>query len=150
MDIIKFFTSFLQENSIGYESTETSLAFSNSGKNYLLIIDSSDQDYYRLTLPKLGIPERIPPNKLNEILIKLTSDFKVGKVVKINNNGTDEIWLSYEQLLIGNSMNDCSYIFSRSMKILSEMLDDYRGTVAPYLESELDDTNKTMEIPHGE
>ncbi len=136
MDILKFFTAFLKENNIEYNQTEKTVSFSNNGKNFLLIIDASDENYFRLTLPKLGTPERISPNYLKEIFLDITSKFKVGKVVKIENDGTDEFWLSCEQLLIGNSMDEFSYIFSRSMKILSEMLDDYRKLIRPYIEIE--------------
>lgn len=150
MDIIKFFTAFLRENSIQYNQTENSVSFSNNGKNYLLIIDANDENYFRLTLPKLGIPERIPPNNLKDIFLNLTSKFKVGKVVKIENDGADEFWLSCEQLLIGNSMDDCSYIFSRSIKILSEMLDDYRKFIRPYLESEQNNNTTNFESSRAE
>ena len=150
MDILKFFTAFLKENNIQYNQTNHSVAFSNDGKNYLLINDATDENYFRLTLPKLGIPKKISPNNLKDIFLDLTSKFKVGKVVKIENNGTNEFWLSCEQLLIGNSMDDCSYIFSRSMKILSEMLDDYRNSIRPYLESEPNRNSTNIESSRAE
>lgn len=151
MDFYKFFISFLQENNFQYIQTDQSVAFSNNGKNYLLIIDKADQDYYRLTLPKLGVPEKIQTDKLNDLFIKITSEFKVGKVIKITNNGLIEYWLSYEQLLRGTGMDDCSYVFSRSIKILSEMLDYYRILIQTYIEEESNPLpSKNIEPPQVE
>lgn len=130
MEIQQAFELFLQDNNISYEKHENEFFFSIEGNNYMLLLDDEDSDYYRLTLPKVGVPSNISQERLNEILVRLTSEFKVAKVVNTGNAG---IWLSYEQILRCGNMNDCSYIFSRSIKILSEMFDRYKELIGTLL-----------------
>lgn len=126
MEISKTFEGFLIDNNITYNKIEAGIFFSHQRKNYVLLLDSMDIDYYRLTLPKIEVPERLSKEKLNEILLKLTSEFKVAKAIDTGEGG---IWFSYEQILRSESVSDYIYVFSRSIKILSEMLNKYSGCV---------------------
>ena len=130
MEISKTFEGFLIDNNITYNKIEAGIFFSHEQKNFLLLLDSMDVVYYRLTLPKIEVPERLNKEKLNEILLQLTSEFKVAKAIDTGEGG---IWFSYEQILCGESVIDYNYVFSRSIKILSEMLDKYSVYVIDYL-----------------
>lgn len=122
MEISKTFESFLIDNNITYNKAGTGIFFSRENKNFLMLLDPMDTDYYRLTLPKIEVPEGIDKEKINDILIRVTSEFKVAKAI---NTGEGGIWFSYEQILRGESASDYIYVFSRSIKILSEMMDKY-------------------------
>lgn len=130
MEISKTFEGFLIDNNISYNKIDTGIFFSHEKKNFLLLLDSMDTDYYRLTLPKVEVPEGISKEQLNVILVRLTSEFKVAKAIDTNEGG---IWFSYEQILRGEQKGDYTYVFSRSIKILSEMLDKYSEYVLELL-----------------
>lgn len=119
---MKSFEFFLNRNDIQYQKKDNSISFAYDNKNFLLLLDSKDPNYYRLTLPKVGVGN-IEKNELNNILIRLTSEYKVGKTVDTIDEG---IWFSYEQLLMSEKTEDCEYVFSRSIAVLSEMLKSYR------------------------
>lgn len=138
MDLSKTFERFLWDNSITFNRNETGIYFSLERKNFLLLLDSMDADYYRLTLPKIEVPDRLRKETLNEILLRLTSEFKVAKAIDTGEGG---IWFSYEQILRGESVSDYIYVFSRSIKILSEMIDKYREYVLNMLKKSTEPEN---------
>lgn len=122
MEIANAFEKFLQDNSISFKKGDITISFSLNNRNFLLLLDPKDVDYYRLTLPKVQIPDNINKDSLNSILLRLISEFKVGKIIDAGNAG---IWFSYEQILRSDNINDLIYVFSRSIKILIEMFDKY-------------------------
>lgn len=122
MDIMSLFEAFLNGNKISYQKKENTVSFSFENKNYVLLYDPQDPNYYRLTLPKVN-DSQLSLDERNKILIKLTSEFKVAKTIDTINDG---VWFSYEQLLMSENVSDCEYVFARSIRILSEMLNQYR------------------------
>lgn len=125
---MKLFESFLNRNDIQYEKKGNSISFVFDEKSFLLLLDVKDPNYYRLTLPKVG-DGSIDRKELNSILVRLTSEFKVGKTIDTTVGG---IWFSYEQLLMSEKIEDCEYVFSRSIIILSKMLKRYREMIQEF------------------
>lgn len=131
MNIYKSFEEFLRGNNIELKKEDDTISFSYSQKHFILFYDPKNPDYYRLMLPHIGRINTTTDNKENEVnilreLISLTTNFKVGKAIVLEDNS---IWLSYEQTILDID-GDYSNIFSRSIIVLSKMLDDYRNFIA--------------------
>lgn len=139
MDISKHFESFLKRNNISHVIKNNTISFSFEGKNYLLILDSQDPHYYRLTLPKVN-DSYVDSNERDRLLILLSSEIKVAKIIDTK---TDGIWFSYEQLLMSENDSDCDYVFARSIRILSVMLDRYRTMIQERTQNILNETEVT-------
>jgi len=103
------------------------ISFSYMEKNYVLFYDPKDPEYYRLMLPVIGTVNQSEPdyNKVLAELISLTTMYKVGKAILLNEN---EVWLSYEQIILDID-GEYGSLFSRSINVLSKMLDDYRNFI---------------------
>lgn len=139
MEIVKTFEKFLQDNNILFKKDELNISFSLNGRHFLLLLDPKDVDYYRLTLPKVQVPDNIDRNILNGMLLRLISEFKVGKVIDAGEAG---IWFSYEQILRSENINDLTYVFSRSIKILLEMFGKYIKEMSSYLNNKTNEEGK--------
>ncbi len=101
------------------------ISFSYMEKNYVLFYDPKDPEYYRLMLPIIGTVNQSESNykKVLAELIHLTTRYKVGKAILLNEN---EVWLSYEQIILDID-GEYDSLFIRSINVLSKMLDEFRN-----------------------
>lgn len=112
--------AFLRLNNLtsDYVSGKTDLLlFSIGGLNYLAEYNKEvDPAFFRIMLPNIDAYSQ----EKNEMLNNLTSSYKAGKVVVIDN----KVWLSVETLVYGNV--DASALFHRMITILRDMINEYR------------------------
>lgn len=112
--------AFLRLNNLtsDYVSGKTDLLlFSIGGLNYLAEYNKEvDPAFFRIMLPNIDAYSQ----EKNEMLNNLTSSYKAGKVLVIDN----KVWLSVETLVYGNV--DASALFHRMITILRDMINEYR------------------------
>jgi hypothetical protein len=133
MNILKSFEIFIKgSDNIHFTKKEengnvSTISFSYLNKNYVLFYEPNDPEYYRLMLPHIGKVDKNNPNYMSiiEELISLTTKYKVGKAILLDDKS---VWLSYEQTILDID-GEYGSLFSRSINVLSKMLDDYRNFI---------------------
>ena len=96
MNLKELTQQFLQEEGFCPQETEFGLAFKCEGKNYLLIYDDDDQQYFRLMMP--CILETTEENR-DLVLHAMNEVNSSVKVIKAYIMCENEVWLGFEVLV---------------------------------------------------
>ena len=120
MNIYQAFMKYLDIKGIAYTTKDNILIqFSYNNWNFAMFYDEDDENYFRLTLPKIGHINKEEGSQLVKALM-LSAEFKVVKMVIIE----EEFWLTYEQHQY-DSIN--TKLFDRSIRALSQMAQEWRN-----------------------
>ena len=100
--------------------TPTLIKFSKDSLNFVFQADmSNDPSYFRLMLPSVEHYSN-DDSALNEKMINVSSQFKAGKCITVN----DDVWLTIEAFSYESSA--LSSLIGRWIAILSDMIKYYR------------------------
>ena len=118
MIIKETFESFLNENNISYEYVESEIiAFSYKELNFLFAIDTTDDNYVRIILPKTTeIKDKA--KYTTDKLITLNSNLKVAKFEIIE----DSVWISAEAFVF--SVENIAILYQKLIDILVFAIDE--------------------------
>ena len=118
MIIKETFESFLNENNISYEYVESEIiAFSYKELNFLFAIDTTDDNYVRIILPKTtDIKDKT--KYTTDKLITLNSNLKVAKFEIIE----DSVWISAEAFVF--SVENIAILYQKLIDILVFAIDE--------------------------
>ena len=117
MMIKETFESFLNENNISYEYVESDIiAFSYKELNFIFAIDTTDDNYVRIILPKTTeIKDKAKYN--TDKLITLNSNLKVAKFEIID----DSVWISAEAFVF--SVENIAILYQKLIDMLVFAID---------------------------
>ncbi len=96
MNLKELTQQFLQEEGFCPKETEFGLAFKCEGKNYLLIYDDDDQQYFRLMMPCIFETTEENRDLVLHAMNEVNSSVKVIKAYIMCEN---EVWLGFEVLV---------------------------------------------------
>ena len=118
MMIKETFESFLNENNISYEYVESDIiAFSYKELNFIFAIDTTDDNYVRIILPKTTeIKDKAKYN--TDKLITLNSNLKVAKFEIID----DSVWISAEAFVF--SVENIAILYQKLIDMLVFAIDE--------------------------
>ena len=118
MMIKETFESFLNENNISYEYVESDIiAFSYKELNFIFAIDTTDDNYVRIILPKTtDIKDKT--KYTTDKLITLNSNLKVAKFEIID----DSVWISAEAFVF--SVENIAILYQKLIDILVFAIDE--------------------------
>ena len=126
MGIIDTFTVYLNKQSgitnIRHQDGH-SIYFDKDNLHFYFYHDyASDPYYFRLMLPVVDNITDANKNALLERCVKVSTNYKVGKAIVLNNN---QIWFSVEEFIydIGDNV---SLLFDRMLLILQLMFKSYK------------------------
>ena len=125
MAMIDSFISYLENSQIHFERAENSINFEQEGLHYVYLYNPDDPTYFRLMLPRLVEINEKNNNRLLEISLGLATKYKVGKVIRFENN----LWLSFEVFILSFDI-DNSFLFKRAIRILKLMFEDMRSQIS--------------------
>ena len=112
------FESFLNENNISYEYVESDIiAFSYKELNFIFAIDTTDDNYVRIILPKTT-EFKDKAKYTTDILITLNSNLKVAKFEIID----DSVWISAEAFVF--SVENIAILYQKLIDILVFAIDE--------------------------
>lgn len=112
------FESFLNENNISYEYVESDIiAFSYKELNFIFAIDTTDDNYVRIILPKTT-EFKDKAKYTTDILITLNSNLKVVKFEIIDNS----VWISAEAFVF--SVENIAILYQKLIDILVFAIDE--------------------------
>lgn len=117
MTLYQSFRNFLRRNNISEEPSSienSSIIFKYKNLNYVFLYDNDSPNYFRLILPRIASCERINAAELYIEALKASAEYKIAKLVLIDN----QIWASFEQIIL-DSDADNSEIYNMGIKILS-------------------------------
>lgn len=118
MMIKETFESFLNENNISYEYVESDIiAFSYKELNFIFAIDTTDDNYVRIILPKTT-EFKDKAKYTTDILITLNSNLKVAKFEIID----DSVWISAEAFVF--SVENIAILYQKLIDILVFAIDE--------------------------
>lgn len=118
MMIKETFESFLNENNISYEYVESDIiAFSYKELNFIFAIDTTDDNYVRIILPKTT-EFKDKAKYTTDILITLNSNLKVVKFEIIDNS----VWISAEAFVF--SVENIAILYQKLIDILVFAIDE--------------------------
>ena len=117
MMIKETFESFLNENNISYEYVESDIiAFSYKELNFIFAIDTTDDNYVRIILPKTTeIKDKA--KYTTDKLITLNSNLKVAKFEIIE----DSVWISAEAFVF--SVENIAILYQKLIDMLVFAID---------------------------
>ena len=117
MMIKETFESFLNENNISYEYVESDIiAFSYKELNFIFAIDTTDDNYVRIILPKTTeIKDKA--KYTTDKLITLNSNLKVAKFEIID----DSVWISAEAFVF--SVENIAILYQKLIDMLVFAID---------------------------
>lgn len=125
MTLFQSFKDFLVRKfpdiSINIDQNTTSISFSYNSLNYRYVFYEDDPLYFRLFLPRVGVPNNCDIGKLCECACNLSAKYKVGKIIRID----EEFWIAFEQLILFPDSNN-DQIYEMSIKVLSSMIIEFR------------------------
>ena len=112
------FESFLNENNISYEYVESDIiAFSYKELNFIFAIDTTDDNYVRIILPKTTeIKDKA--KFTTDKLITLNSNLKVAKFEIIE----DSVWISAEAFVF--SVENIAILYQKLIDMLVFAIDE--------------------------
>ena len=118
MMIKETFESFLNENNISYEYVESDIiAFSYKELNFIFAIDTTDDNYVRIILPKTTeIKDKA--KYTTDKLITLNSNLKVAKFEIID----DSVWISAEAFVF--SVENIAILYQKLIDMLVFAIDE--------------------------
>ena len=118
MMIKETFESFLNENNISYEYVESDIiAFSYKELNFIFAIDTTDDNYVRIILPKTTeIKDKA--KYTTDKLITLNSNLKVAKFEIIE----DSVWISAEAFVF--SVENIAILYQKLIDMLVFAIDE--------------------------
>ena len=118
MMIKETFESFLNENNISYEYVDSDIiAFSYKELNFIFAIDTTDDNYVRIILPKTTeIKDKA--KYTTDKLITLNSNLKVAKFEIID----DSVWISAEAFVF--SVENIAILYQKLIDILVFAIDE--------------------------
>ena len=118
MMIKETFESFLNENNISYEYVDSDIiAFSYKELNFIFAIDTTDDNYVRIILPKTTeIKDKAKYN--TDKLITLNSNLKVAKFEIID----DSVWISAEAFVF--SVENIAILYQKLIDMLVFAIDE--------------------------
>ena len=106
------FESFLNENNISYEYVASDIiSFSYKDLNFIFVIDTTDDNYIRMLLPKTT-EKRNKAKYTTDKLITLNSNLKVVKFEMID----DSVWISAEAFVF--SIENITILYQRLIDVL--------------------------------
>ena len=112
------FESFLNENNISYEYVDSDIiAFSYKELNFIFAIDTTDDNYVRIILPKTTeIKDKA--KYTTDKLITLNSNLKVAKFEIID----DSVWISAEAFVF--SVENIAILYQKLIDMLVFAIDE--------------------------
>lgn len=118
MMIKETFESFLNENNINYEYVESDIiAFSYKELNFIFAIDTTDDNYVRIILPKTTeIKDKA--KYTTDKLMTLNSNLKVAKFEIID----DSVWISAEAFVF--SVENIAILYQKLIDMLVFAIDE--------------------------
>ena len=118
MMIKETFESFLNENNISYGYVESDIiAFSYKELNFIFAIDTTDDNYVRIILPKTTeIKDKA--KYTTDKLITLNSNLKVAKFEIID----DSVWISAEAFVF--SVENIAILYQKLIDMLVFAIDE--------------------------
>ena len=118
MMIKETFESFLNENNISYEHVDSDIiAFSYKELNFIFVIDTTDDNYVRIILPKTTeIKDKA--KYTTDKLITLNSNLKVAKFEIID----DSVWISAEAFVF--SVENIAILYQKLIDMLVFAIDE--------------------------
>lgn len=118
MMIKETFESFLNENNISYEYVDSDIiAFSYKELNFIFAIDTTDDNYVRIILPKTTeIKDKA--KYTTDKLITLNSNLKVAKFEIID----DSVWISAEAFVF--SVENIAILYQKLIDMLVFAIDE--------------------------
>ena len=118
MMIKETFESFLNENNISYEYVASDIiSFSYKDLNFIFAIDTTDDNYIRMLLPKTTEKEN-KAKYTTDKLITLNSNLKVVKFEMID----DSVWISAEAFVF--SIENITILYQRLIDVLVFAIDE--------------------------
>lgn len=112
------FESFLNENNISYEYLESDIiSFSYKELNFIFAIDTTDDNYVRIILPKTT-ETKDKAKYTTDKLITLNSNLKVAKFEIIE----DSVWISAEAFVF--SVENIAILYQKLIDILVFAIDE--------------------------
>ena len=118
MMIKETFESFLNENNISYEYVASDIiSFSYKDLNFIFAIDTTDDNYIRMLLPKTT-EKKNKAKYTTDKLITLNSNLKVVKFEMID----DSVWISAEAFVF--SIENITILYQRLIDVLVFAIDE--------------------------
>lgn len=137
-NFIDSFKYYLRKNDISFKETESAISFDHNNKYFLLIKDLDKTLYYRLMLPRIIDVTDENKQLLQELALELTTKYRVAKIVKWEN----ELSISYEFVLYSSDASASQTFFSRTLAILSMILDEFQKLYSEKSVSSLEEQGK--------
>lgn len=118
MIIKETFESFLNENNINYDYVASDIiSFSYKELNFIFAIDTTDDNYVRILLPKTT-ETKDKAKYTTDKLIALNSNLKVAKFEMID----DSVWISAEAFVF--SIENISILYQKLIDMLVFAIDE--------------------------
>lgn len=118
IDILKDFFDVKEYEFLNIK--KTLLQFSIDERNYVAEYNKDDDPgFFRVLLPKIESIDEISIREVKDRMITITSLYKVGKAISINN----EVWLSAEVFI--SSESNVLELFTRMLSVLNDMYKKY-------------------------
>lgn len=133
MNIRDSFIDFLNTNGITFQSEGNVIQFDWEDLHYVLLYTEDDPAFFRLMLPRVETFTEENTARLNEVAMELSTRFKVGKMIRYDQDNT--LWISIENFIYTNSGDDTRF-FTRAMRLLKYMYDDFVAAMNPQQDAE--------------
>ena len=117
MTLYQSFRKYLKKKNIEVEQGSiegVQIIFRHDNLYYAYIYDAGTPYYYRLLLPRISELYQNNEAELYRIALEASAEFKVGKLVIIENM----IWASFEQIILDTDA-DNTEIFDTGIRVLS-------------------------------
>lgn len=112
------FESFLNENNISYEYVASDIiSFSYKELNFIFAIDTADDNYVRILLPKTTV-KKDKAKYTTDKLIELSYNLKVAKFQLID----DSVWISAEAFVF--SAENIAILYQKLIDLLVFAIDE--------------------------